>query len=205
MLFEKGQTILFQGDSITDCGRIKEDPADLGQGYAMMVAAQLNASYPELELEFFNRGIGGNCAHDLAGRWQEDCLDLKPDWVSILVGINDAAMRLRSQEPDNAAVYAQNIKEICQKTVASGARLIIIEPFYLLELDKRQPDLGDPVWEILHLRDVAYQFASLYIPMGGIFQAAALKQPYAYWAADSVHPTRAGHALMAKSFIEAIS
>lgn len=171
----------------------------------MLVAAQLTASLPELGLKFYNRGIGGHCALDLAARWQEDCLDLKPDWVSILVGINDAAVRSRSQEPDKVTSYVQNVKEICQKTVAAGAKLIIIEPFYLLELAQRQSYLDDPALEILHLRDLAYQYASVYIPMGGIFQAAAQKKPYAFWAADSVHPTKAGHALMAQAFIAAIS
>jgi lysophospholipase L1-like esterase len=205
MLFEKSQTVLFQGDSVTDCGRSREDPADLGRGYAMLIAAQLAERQPALDLKFINRGIGGNCADDLAARWQEDCLDLKPDWVSILIGVNDGWRRFQGPEPASAKNYGKYIRQICQKTVAAGAGLIIMEPFFMLDPARRQSwheDLGP---EVARLREVAYEYASVYIPLGGIFHAAALKQPFSFWAADGVHPTMAGHALIARAFLEATS
>ena len=84
MLFQPGQKILFQGDSITDAGRNREDTNGLGGGYAMMAASQMQALHPGLGLTFVNKGISGNRAVDLAGRWQEDCLDLKPELPSLL-------------------------------------------------------------------------------------------------------------------------
>ncbi len=204
MLFTKGQTILCQGDSVTDCGRSRQDLADLGQGYVMLLAARLMAEHPELDLKFINRGISGNRAKDLVARWQEDCLDLQPDWVSILIGINDTWRRYDSNDPTTAQAYAQSVRTICQKTVAAGAKLIIIEPFFLPHPADRQAwheDLGP---KLALLRQLAYEYASVYIPMGGIFHAAAIKQPYPVWAADGVHPTMAGHALIAQAFLEAI-
>ncbi len=82
-------TILFQGDSITDSGRKNNHNDSLGDGYVMMTAAWLSALYPEYHMKFYNRGIGGNRVRDLRNRWKKDCLDLKPNLVSILVGVND--------------------------------------------------------------------------------------------------------------------
>ncbi len=205
MLFKKGQTILFQGDSVTDCGRSREDLADLGRGYAMLVASRLAAEQPALDLKFINRGISGNRSQDLVSRWQEDCLDLKPDWVSILIGINDTWRRYDSNDPTTAAAYGKNIREICQRTVAAGAGLIIIEPFFLPHPADRRAWSEDLAPKLAQLRDVAYEYATVYIPMDGIFHAAAQKQPYPFWAADGVHPTMAGHALIAGAFLEATS
>ncbi len=88
---EKDAVVLFQGDSITDAGRNREDPNDLGRGYALFTAAWFRANHPELNVKFLNRGIGGNTIRDLDARWEADCIELKPTWLSVLVGINDAA------------------------------------------------------------------------------------------------------------------
>jgi len=205
MLFEKGQTILFQGDSVTDCGRSREDQSDLGRGYPLMIASRLTAEYPELGLRFINRGISGNRSRDLVQRWQTDCLDLKPDWVSIMIGINDTWRRYDRNDPTSAEAYGENIRWLFEKTVASGAKLIVIEPFNLpYPEDRREWHLDlDP--KVAVLRELANRYAACYLPMGGLMHAAATWQPYPVWAADGVHPTAAGHALISKSFIEAIS
>ena len=98
----KGQTILFQGDSITDAGRNKEDMSynnarALGTGYAMLTAGQLLQKYAHLDLKIYNKGISGNKVFQLAERWDKDCLDLKPDIVSILIGVNDIWHKLNGQ------------------------------------------------------------------------------------------------------------
>lgn len=205
MLFQKGQTILFQGDSVTDCGRSREDLNDLGRGYAMMIASRLTAEYPELGLHFLNRGISGNRSRDLVQRWQQDCIDLQPDWVSILIGINDTWRRYDRNDPTSAEAYGENIHKLFKQTVAAGARLIVIEPFNLPWPDDRKAWHVDLDPKVAALREAAYQYAACYIPMGGIMRAASQKQPYPVWAADGVHPTPAGHALIAKSFIDAIT
>ncbi|MDW7658188.1 MAG: SGNH/GDSL hydrolase family protein [Bacillota bacterium] len=205
MLFQKSQTILFQGDSVTDCGRSREDLNDLGRGYAMMIASRLTAEYPELGLRFLNRGISGNRSRDLVQRWQPDCIDLKPDWVSILIGINDTWRRYDRDDPTSAEAYGENVHKLFEQTVAAGSQLIVIEPFNLPWPDDRKAWHVDLDPKVAALREAAYQYAACYIPMGGIMRAASQKQPYPVWAADGVHPTLAGHALIAKSFIDAIT
>ena len=86
-------TVLFQGDSVTDCGRDRENAEDLGFGYAVMAASEFSARNPRRNVKFINRGISGNRVRDLRSRWQEDCIDLKPDLVSIMIGINKKVSR----------------------------------------------------------------------------------------------------------------
>ena len=105
MIFHDHDLILFQGDSITDCSRSRQDPAHLGAGYAMLAASWLTALVPGSGLRFLNRGISGNRAKDLRARWQTDCLDLKPNWVSILIGVNDTWRRFDQNDPTTADAY----------------------------------------------------------------------------------------------------
>ena len=88
-LIENEAVVLFQGDSITDSGWDRNNDAGLGTGYVQMAASQFSALYPEKRVRFLNRGISGHRAKDLRDRWQKDCIDLRPDWVSIMIGIND--------------------------------------------------------------------------------------------------------------------
>jgi len=97
MLIKNFQKILFQGDSITDAGRIRIGN-DLGVGYVFISTAWLRKLHPELKLEIINRGVSGNTVIDLKNRWEEDCIILKPDWLSILVGINDCYNNISEEE-----------------------------------------------------------------------------------------------------------
>jgi len=204
LLIEAGATVLFQGDSITDAGRNRSDPQDLGAGYAMMAAAWFGASHPRLGVRFLNRGISGNRVRDLKARWREDCLDLKPDWVSILIGINDTWRAFDRNDPTSAADYEADYREILQETRRIGARLILCEPFVLpVPVDRElwRTDL-DP--KIQAVRRLAREFDAVYVPFDGAFaQAAALAEP-AFWAPDGVHPSPAGHALMARTWLQAV-
>jgi len=114
-VIEDGSRVLLQGDSITDCGRDRGDPNSLGNGYAMMAASWFSAAYPAKKVEFINRGISGNRVKDLQGRWQEDCLDLKPTWVSIMIGINDCWRR-------NSTPYACRSTGFSPRRAARGRR-----------------------------------------------------------------------------------
>lgn len=93
LLIQDGELVLFQGDSITDAGRDRTDPFSLGYGYPMMIDAWFSALYPAKHVRFANCGISGNRVKDLKARWDKDCIDLRPDWVSILIGINDCWRR----------------------------------------------------------------------------------------------------------------
>ncbi|MDI6827187.1 MAG: SGNH/GDSL hydrolase family protein [Armatimonadota bacterium] len=204
-IFEKNALVLFQGDSITDAGRNREAHEDLGRGYAMMAAAWFSAMYPELGVRFLNRGISGNTVLDLKARWKEDCIDLKPTWVSIMIGINDAARRYTQDKPMPHEVYENTYREILtQAKEQLGAKFILLEPFVLPIPEDRirwREDLN-PKIEIV--RNLAREFGAILVPMDGIFAQAAAKRDLAFWAPDGVHPTPAGHALMAREWLQAV-
>ncbi len=131
-IIEDGATVLFQGDSITDAGRGVLDPENLGAGYAMIAASWFTATFPEKRVTFLNRGISGNRAEDLEGRWERDCLELKPDWVSIMIGINDTWRAFDSNDLTLTEDYETSCRNILTLTRDRlGAHLILIEPFVL--------------------------------------------------------------------------
>lgn len=200
---EDGAVVLFQGDSITDAGRSREDDSNLGNGYAMMTAAWFSTLYPEKQVRFINRGISGDRVKDLQRRWKEDCLDLKPMWVSILIGINDCWRRYDSNDPtsvgDFEAVYRDILRQVKD---GLNARIILCEPFVLPvpEDRKRWREDLDPKIDVV--RNLAREFGALLVPLDGLFaQASTLRNP-GFWAPDGVHPSPAGHALITKAWLQ---
>ncbi|MBC2594727.1 SGNH/GDSL hydrolase family protein [Ruficoccus amylovorans] len=204
LIFKADQTILFQGDSITDCARDREDHAGMGNGYASLAAAWLNAARPELNLTLLNRGISGNRAIDLSDRWQKDCLDLKPDWVSILIGVNDTWRRFDSNDPTSTEDYTRHYRDILTRSAAAGMGLIVCEPFLLPVPEDRKAWREDLDPRIHAARELAREFKAIYVPFDGVFAAASTQRPCEFWAPDGVHPTTAGHALMARHWLRAV-
>lgn len=201
-LFEKDAVVLFQGDSITDAGRNRENGLDLGCGYAMMGAAWFSASYPERRVSFLNRGVGGDSVKDLRARWQRDCLDLKPTWVSIMVGINDTGRRYSRNERTSAEEFESVYGEILgQVREGLGAGLILCEPFLLHTLPERAQWRVDLDPKIHAVRKLAREFGAYLVPFDGIFASAAARRETAFWSANGVHPSAAGHALMAQAWL----
>jgi len=206
MYIQPGDRILFQGDSITDSNRNRELSDNLGRGYALMVAGLLAALHPHLAPTCLNRGISGNRTGDLLNRWDEDCLRLKPDVLSVLIGINDVWRRYDRNLPTSADAFRENYRMLLERTrkALPETRLILLEPFVLpVPEDRRQwrEDL-DP--KIASVRELAADFEALYVPLDGIFAAAATRQHPAYWAEDGVHPSPAGHGLIARAWLEAV-
>lgn len=197
--------MLFQGDSITDAGRDRQNDGSLGAGYANFVAAWLQAAYPERNLIFLNRGIGGNRVCDLEERWTEDCIALRPDWVSILVGVNDTWRRFDSGLPSQIEDFEACCRRICARVRAEArAKIIIMEPFLLPHPPDRVLWREDLLLRIDAVRAVARDYSAIYIPLDGIFAAACCRQEPVFWAEDGVHPTQAGHALIAQAWIRAV-
>ena len=206
VLIESGSTVLFQGDSITDWGRVYDDPASLGPGYAGLVAERFAARCPDRAVTFMNRGISGHRVCDLQARWQADCIDLRPDWVSILIGINDMWRRYDSNDPTSPeafeATYRSILTDVREKL---DARLILCEPFLLPVRPELDPWRGEDLDPKIHVvRRLAREFEAIYIPFDGLFAAAATQAPPAAWAEDGVHPTEAGHSLMADAWLRAV-
>lgn len=209
----KGSVILFQGDSITDAGRNRNEeakanqPAMLGQGYPFHLAGQLLADHGPLGLTIYNRGISGNKVPDLDARWQKDCLDLKPALVSILIGVNDIWHKLNGKYTGTPETYRDGFTALLEKTrkALPDVRLVICEPFVLrcgAVNDKWFPEFDQ---RRAFAAEVAKHADATWVPFQEAFDAAikAGTEP-AWWAADGVHPTLAGHALMAKTWRQAV-
>lgn len=199
----KGDIVLFQGDSITDAGRDRSDPNDLGTGYPLMTAGLIGMSHPEMNIKFVNRGISGHRVKDLQERWQEDCLDLKPTWVSIYIGINDCWRRYDAQDPTSVEQFKTGYRDLLKQTKETlDANLILLEPFVLPYPEDRKAWREDLDPKIHAVRELAAEFNALLVPLDGLFAAAAARREPAYWAPDGVHPSPAGHALIARAWME---
>lgn len=202
----KNDVVLFQGDSVTDCKRDHNDPSSLGTGYAMIASALFSAKHPEKNVTFLNRGISGNRVKDLQSRWHEDCLDLRPNWVSILIGINDCWRRYDSNDPTSIDQYADGYRRLLEQIkLETQASIILCEPFVLpVPVDRKlwREDL-DP--KIQAVRELAREFGAIYIPLDGIYAEASMKASPSFWLPDGVHPSQAGHALIANSWLKAVN
>ena len=204
-IIKDNSIVLFQGDSITDCGRSRENDEDLGYGYANMVAAWFSAAYPEKNVKFINRGISGNRVRDLVARWEEDCIKLKPSFVSILIGINDCWRRYDSNDPTSVEDFKAGYRKILTQIRENlDAQILICEPFVLPYPEDRKQWREDLDPKIQAVRELAQEFKTLYVPLDGLFAAACTKREPKFWAADGVHPTQAGHALIAQAWLKAV-
>lgn len=203
-LFGPDQTVLFQGDSITDAGRDRSDPASLGSGYAAIAAGLFHARFPDLSVRFLNRGVSGNRVKDLAERWDRDCLALRPDWVSVLIGVNDTWRRYDRGDPTPVEEYEAGLRSILRAAHEAGAGLIVCEPFVLPVPEDRRAWREDLDRKIHAARRVAAELRALYVPFDGLFAAAAARREPACWAPDGVHPSFAGHAMMAEAWLRAV-
>ncbi|WP_337101813.1 SGNH/GDSL hydrolase family protein [Paenibacillus sp. YIM B09110] len=205
-----GKTILFQGDSITDAGRPREaGQTTLGQGYVNLIAGKLGYEFAESRHRFLNRGVGGNRVSDLYARWNEDAIYLQPDIISILIGVNDV-WRIMHKLPEGAVdrferAYRHLLDET--KEVMPNTELILCEPFIL------QAGVAAEEWRQWrsHLdgyrgivASLAKQYDALFVALQEPFDQAALRTEPSYWIRDGVHPTAAGHELMAREWIHAV-
>jgi len=165
MLIKDFQKILFQGDSITDAGRMRIGN-DLGVGYVFISTAWLRKLHPELKLEIINRGVSGNTVIDLKNRWEEDCIILKPDWLSILVGINDCYNNISEEEYEKT--YTELILLVKQNV--PSVNIVLMEPF-LLEVKPEQKNLIKSIENKCEIvRSLAKKFDTLFIPLYEIFK-----------------------------------
>ena len=207
-MLEPQDHILFFGDSITDAGRNRDakagEPAGWGVGYVYQIAAALGAQDPADELIFTNKGVSGNRVYDLEKRLQSDVLDEEPDIVSILIGINDVWRRYDSDTVSELDPFAAAYKRILKKIADDGARLVLMEPFLLPVPDDRRAWREDLNPKIEVVRDLAREFEAILVPLDGVFAAASAKREPAFWAHDGVHPSPAGHALIARAWIDAM-
>jgi lysophospholipase L1-like esterase len=208
---KKSSTVLFQGDSITDAGRnrgVKQpnEAGGFGRGYPYLLGAYLLGTRPEDDLKIYNRGISGNKVPDLDKRWQADAIDLEPDLISILIGVNDIWHKLGGRYQGTVADYEKGYSELLERTKKAlpGARIVVCEPFVLRcgavndawfpEFDQRRAAA----------KRVAEAAAATWVPFQSMFDEASRRAKPDYWARDGVHPTMAGHALVAATWWQCV-
>jgi lysophospholipase L1-like esterase len=202
---------LFQGDSITDGNRGRNNDPNhiMGHGYAFSIASRLGADFPEKKLQFYNRGISGNKITDLPARWQQDALELRPDVLSILVGVNDVNAIISSDETGSASRFEEEYRLLLDNTIRElpGCLLVLCEPFILpvgrvkeawtkwsSEMKERQQSV----------RKLATDFKAVFIPLQEVFDRAAKEISPDYWIWDGIHPTVAGHELITREWLEQV-
>ena len=190
--FGPNERVLFQGDSITDGNRGRSaDPNHiLGHGYAFIIAARHGAGFPERKLDFSNRGVSGNTVLDLEKRWAKDTLALKPDLLSIMIGVNDQSRNVALEAYE--ATYDKLLTDA--RAQNPKLKLVLVEPFV------RHP--GKPVPEGIVARQaivakLAQKHGTALVKLQKVFDDAAAKTADDYWVWDTVHPTYRGHQLLA--------
>lgn len=202
------KTILFQGDSITDAGRSREDNANLGLGYPTLIKGALGFELPG-EYTFLNRGISGNRIVDLYARIKMDIINLKPDVLSILIGVNDVWHEIGMQNGVEAEkyyrIYSMLIEEI--KEALPNIEIMILEPFVL------KASATEAAWDVfdaevrkraMKAREIAEKYNLTFVPLQDKFDEVSASCPADYWLADGVHPTTMGHELIKREWIKMV-
>lgn len=203
-MLKANSTILFQGDSITDAGRSREDDSWLGDGYPSKINELLQDGFPELNAKIINRGISGNRAIDLVNRWQEDCIALKPDYVSILIGVNDTWRKYDSNDETPADLFRERLKTILEDTLKNTtAQIILLNPF-LLDVNENITKMREDLYPKQEaVAELAKEYGTKFIDLDKIFKDASKKYSPSYFSLDGVHPSFAGHALIADEWLKA--
>jgi lysophospholipase L1-like esterase len=205
-------TLVFIGDSITDAGRVRpgNDTSPfgaLGNGYVSQVEALISATHLDQRIRVENRGISGNTVRDLKARWQQDVLDLQPDWVSVMIGINDVWRQFDCEFlPDihvNLEEYTATLGELARQTRPLVNGFVVMSPF-LIEANKadRMRAMMDRYGAAA--RQVAAENDALFVDVQAAYDAATARMYSMALAADRVHPGAAGHMIIARAFLDAI-
>lgn len=207
----KDDVILFQGDSITDAGRSRDEKAfnhtkALGNGYALLAGSRLLFDHPDKNLKIYNRGVSGNKVYQLAERWDADCLELKPAVLSILIGVNDFWHMLNGNYDGTVETYRKDLNALLERTKANlpQLKLVIGEPFAVPGVKAVDDKWFPRFYEYQKAaREMADNFDAAFVPYQSVFNKAVKTAPGAYWTPDGVHTSLAGSQLMAHTWMEA--
>ena len=209
LCIESGQTILFIGDSITDCGR-RNDAAPLGNGYVRIFSELVMAYYPERDIRYINTGIGGNRITNLKQRWEEDALAHEPDWLSIKIGINDLHAHLRGDPSGvNPELYAEIYDYLLQETTKRlDCRIILIEPFYMSR-DTSGMTFQSQVLDIFPrylgtVHKMSEKYGTKLVRTHDMFQHQLQYRDPSVFCQEPVHPNITGHLLIAVEVLKTL-
>ncbi len=206
-------TILFQGDSITDGNRYKDESSrwdlnhQIGHAYPYVIAALLGAKFPEKRYRFINRGVSGDTIAKVYGRWRPDALVHKPDLISLLAGVNDVWQAVENGGGSREKRFEKILRLLLEEALEEkpDTRLVLIEPFMLPPADKRE-EWAEKLSLMRALqsavRRVSEDFGTVFVPTQEMFDRLCEKREPAYWVWDGVHPTEAGHGALALKWLE---
>jgi lysophospholipase L1-like esterase len=211
MKLQLNEKLVMIGDSITDCGRARPVGEGLfeaiGKGYVAQVEALISSTYPQLKIRVVNVGSGGNTVRDLKERWKTDVIDLKPDWLSIMIGINDVWRQYDTPYITESHVYLDEYKNTLNKLVEQSKAhvkgIILMTPFYL------EPNPNDAMRATMDqygqaVKDIAEAHGTLFVDIQAAF-APVLKELYpATLGWDRVHPSQVGHMVITRAFLNAV-
>jgi lysophospholipase L1-like esterase len=211
MIIQPNSKLLMIGDSITDCERARPVGDGLfdalGKGYVSLVDSLLTARYPAYRIRVVNMGISGNTVRDLHNRWQTDVLEPEPDWLSICIGINDVWRHFHSPNQPEWHVtldeYTQTLDELLQVTRPSLKGLILMTPYFI------EPNRTEPMRKMMDqysaaVRQLAEKYQALFVDTQSAFDAVLADLHPMVLAWDRVHPTHAGHMILALAFLKTI-
>lgn len=210
MKLDPGSTLVFIGDSVTDCGRLQPvgegSREALGQGYVALVDAELSARGRGRPVRVVNVGTSGHTVRDLASRWDRDVVALRPHWLSVMVGINDVWRQFDGVEPAAAVMpgeFERTYEGLVSRTLPLLRGLVLMTPFYV------QSDLGDPMRRTMDayraiVRRIAQRSGAVLVDTQEAFDAALRRFEFSAIAPDRVHPSAAGHAILARAFLRAV-
>lgn len=211
-ILAQDDVVLFQGDSITDWGRdhnknIANDFGTLGSGYVLLTASSLLREYAAKNLKIYNKGVSGNKVFQLADRWDTDALAIKPNVLSIMIGVNDYWHTITSGYKGTLDTYRNDYRKLLDRTQKAlpGVKLIIGEPFAMKGV-KAVDDTWYPAFDGYRQvsRQTAAEFGATFIPYQSVMDEALKLAPASYWSLDGVHPSPAGAALMAHAWQNAV-
>lgn len=208
----EGVTFLFQGDSITDGNRTRNNDWNhvMGHGYQYIIASKLWYDFPKKAFRFFNRGISGNKVTDLAARWQKDTLELKPDVLSILIGINDTSAFVSGNKNFTSEQYETGYRTLLDeaKQQLPDIQFVLCEPF-ILPVGKVKEKWEEYSTEVGKRRNIVKRlgedYKAVFVEFQTAFNKALSKAPAEYWIWDGIHPMPAGHELMAVEWMRQVS
>lgn len=209
MKIQDGQTLLCIGDSITDCGRARPVGANygagLGGGYVNLAHALITASHPDRHIRVLNTGISGNRVTDLESRWEADVLAHEPDWLTILIGINDVWRHFDSPgiPQVNEATFTATLQRLVERTAPSVSGIILMTPFYL-ETNRDDPMRKQMDHYGAAVKSVATQANALPVDVQAAFDTWLAGQPTQLLCGDRVHPNTTGHMIIARALVKAL-
>jgi lysophospholipase L1-like esterase len=207
---QDGQTVVFIGDSITDCGR-RDTQAPWGSGYVKLAIDLITARYPERRLRYFNEGISGNTVQDLRGRWTPDVIAHRPDWLFVKIGINDLH---RSLDQTPQAVPPEMFERLYRECLEAArkettARLVLIDPFYI----STETDAATREGQVLSrlpayleaVHRLSIEFNTLSVRTDAAFQRQLRYRPASDFCPEPVHPSLSGHMVIAHEILQTLA